>query len=252
MSGIALIWAANVKGLKPAAKVVLIQLADFHNKETGQCNPSAQRLADECEMGRSTLFRHMETLEEKGLLKRQSRGDGMGGRGSNQYRLNLDIVLGSSANHKEKSQIGTGGKSPKNTEEKSQIGTTLVPNRDSNLTNEPDLEPILKTKAKKSAQFPDDWMPNQKTIQTILSKDYHDWQIGPMVEDCINHHKSKGTTFKNFESALITWASNQIKFHGTPDIQRRKANGQSNNTRTNTSMGSDPTLDAIANAATAF
>ena len=29
MSGLALIWAANVKGLKPAAKIVLIQLADF-------------------------------------------------------------------------------------------------------------------------------------------------------------------------------------------------------------------------------
>jgi len=64
MSGMALIWAANVKGLKPAAKIVLIQLADFHNKETGQCNPSAKRLADECEMGRATLFRHMTTLEE--------------------------------------------------------------------------------------------------------------------------------------------------------------------------------------------
>ena len=38
MSGMALIWAANVKGLKPAAKIVLIQLADFHHKETGQCN----------------------------------------------------------------------------------------------------------------------------------------------------------------------------------------------------------------------
>jgi len=57
MSGLALIWAANVKGLKPAAKIVLIQLADFHNNETGQYNPSAQRLADECEMGRATLFR---------------------------------------------------------------------------------------------------------------------------------------------------------------------------------------------------
>ena len=77
----ALIWAANVKGLKPAAKIVLIQLADFHNKETGQCNPSAQRLADECEMGRATLFRHMTTLEECGFVTRHARGDGDGGRG---------------------------------------------------------------------------------------------------------------------------------------------------------------------------
>jgi phage terminase large subunit-like protein len=41
MSGMALIRAANVKGLKPAVKFVLIQLAGFHNKETGQRNPSA-------------------------------------------------------------------------------------------------------------------------------------------------------------------------------------------------------------------
>ena len=81
MSGMALIWAANVKGLKLAAKIVLIQLADFHNKETGQCNPIAKGLADECEMGRATLFRHMTTLDECGLVTRHARGDGDGGRG---------------------------------------------------------------------------------------------------------------------------------------------------------------------------
>ena len=100
MSGMALIWAANVKGLKPTAKIVLIQLADFHNKETGQCNPSAQRLADECEMGRATLFRHMTILEECGLVTRHARGDGDGGRGSNQYELHLDITLGPSSRSK--------------------------------------------------------------------------------------------------------------------------------------------------------
>jgi len=97
VSSIALIWAANVKGLKPAAKVVLIQLADFHNKDTGLCFPSAHRLAAECEMGRATLFRHMTTLEECGLITRHARGDGEGGRGSNQYELHLDITLGPSA-----------------------------------------------------------------------------------------------------------------------------------------------------------
>jgi hypothetical protein len=100
MSGMALIWAANVKGLKLAAKIVLIQLADFHNKETGQCNPIAKGLADECEMGRATLFRHMTTLDECGLVTRHARGDGDGGRGSNQYELHLDITLGPSSRPK--------------------------------------------------------------------------------------------------------------------------------------------------------
>ena len=149
MSSIALIWAANVKGLKPAAKVVLIQLADFHNKDTGLCFPSAHRLAAECEMGRATLFRHMATLEECGLVTRHARGDGEGGRGSNQYELHLDITLGPSACPKdgasdhngETSQNETGGNVSK-TRGKSLKGETgVVSNRDRNLTIEPKKEP---------------------------------------------------------------------------------------------------------------
>ncbi|WP_243144853.1 helix-turn-helix domain-containing protein [Litoreibacter roseus] len=149
MSGMALIWAANVKGLKPAAKIVLIQLADFHNKETGQCNPSAQRLADECEMGRATLFRHLTTLEDCGLVTRHARGDGDGGRGSNQYELHLDITLGPSARPKGggsdqnavSSQNETGGKVSKRRRKRLKDETGVVSNRDTNLTIEPMKEP---------------------------------------------------------------------------------------------------------------
>ena len=149
MSGMALIWAANVKGLKPAAKIVLIQLADFHNKETGQCNPSAQRMADECEMGRATLFRHMTTLEECGLVTRHARGDGDGGRGSNQYELHLDITLGPSARPKGGadgpngvvSQNETGGNVSKMQGKSLKGETGVVSKRDRNLTIEPKKEP---------------------------------------------------------------------------------------------------------------
>lgn len=149
MSGMALIWAANVKRLKPAAKIVLIQLADFHNKETGQCNPSAKRLADECEMGRATLFRHMTTLEQCGLVTRHTRGDGDGGRSSNQYELHLDITLGPSARPKGGTngpngvayQNETGGNVSKKRGKSPSIETEVVPNRDTNLSIEPEKEP---------------------------------------------------------------------------------------------------------------
>jgi len=118
--------------------------------------------------------------------------------------------------------------------------------------NNKQLTNIIKKPSKKASQFPELWMPSEKAIGFCISKQYDETQIGQMVEDCINHHRGKGNTFKDHDAAFRTWASNQIKFHGTPDIQRRKANGQSNNSSTNTSMGSDPTLDAIANAATAF
>jgi len=149
MSGMALIWAANVKRLKPAAKIVLIQLADFHNKETGQCNPSAKRLADECEMGRATLFRHMTTLEQCGLVTGHARGDGDGGRSSNQYELHLDITLGPSARPKGGTngpngvvyQNETGGNVSKKRGKSPSIETEVVPNRDTNLSIEPEKEP---------------------------------------------------------------------------------------------------------------
>ncbi len=149
MSGMALIWAANVKGLKPAAKIVLIQLADFHNKETGQCNPSAQRLADECEMGRATLFRHMTTLEECGLVTRHARGDGVGGSGSNQYELHLDFTLGPSSPSKGGgsgpngvvSQNETGGNVSKKRGKSLKGEMGVVSNRDTNLTIELKKEP---------------------------------------------------------------------------------------------------------------
>jgi len=152
MSGMALIWAANVKGLKPAAKIVLIQLADFHNKETGQCNPSAQRLADECEMGRATLFRHMATLEASGLVTRHARGDGEGGRGSNQYELHLDITLGPSARPKDggsgrngvSSQNETGANVSKRQGKSPGRETGVVSNRDRNLSIEPFKEPATR------------------------------------------------------------------------------------------------------------
>lgn len=152
MSGMALIWAANVKGLKPAAKIVLIQLADFHNKETGQCNPSAKRLADECEMGRATLFRHMTTLEQCRLVTRHARGDGDGGRGSNQYELHLDITLGPSARPKGgadgpngvSSQNETGGNVSKKRGKSLNGETGVVPNRDTNLSTEPVKEPPMR------------------------------------------------------------------------------------------------------------
>lgn len=141
MSGIALVWASNVKGLKPNAKMVLVQLADFHNKETGQCNPSAQRLADECEMDRATVFRHLKDLEALGLLTRHSRGDGAGGRSSNQYELHLDVVLGPSSKHKEKSQNATRGVVAECDGGSGTSATGVVANCDTNLNIEPGTEP---------------------------------------------------------------------------------------------------------------
>lgn len=63
-------WAIKQRGLKPAVKLLLWQLADRHNKDTKRCDPSQDGLAEDCEMSRSSVVRHLEELERRGLIQR--------------------------------------------------------------------------------------------------------------------------------------------------------------------------------------
>ena len=65
-------WAIKVRGLKPAAKIVLWHLADYYNPEHG-CFPSQDRLADDCEMSRASLNVQLKLLEQAGVIKRTKR-----------------------------------------------------------------------------------------------------------------------------------------------------------------------------------
>ncbi|WP_412506187.1 helix-turn-helix domain-containing protein [Roseovarius sp. SYSU LYC5161] len=84
--------AMKQRGLKPSAKIVLYWLADHHNEETGLCFPSLKTLADECEMNKTTLIRHLDALEDLGLIQREKRDRENGSRASNSYRLTLSQV----------------------------------------------------------------------------------------------------------------------------------------------------------------
>jgi len=68
MSFEAMAWAVKQDVSNSGQKLVLIMLADYTNSDTGQCNPSHQRLADKCCMGLSTLKRHIDDLAEYGFL----------------------------------------------------------------------------------------------------------------------------------------------------------------------------------------
>lgn len=74
----------------PLRKLVLIKLADNAN-DMGECWPSYQHIADQCEIDRSTVRRHIKNLEEQRLLRIENR-DGPKGNSSNLYFLTLGGV----------------------------------------------------------------------------------------------------------------------------------------------------------------
>lgn len=74
MSHKATLWAIEQRGLKPTTKIILWHLCDRFNPDYG-CFPSQQRLAQDCEISRSTLNEHLDRLEASGLLRRVPRID---------------------------------------------------------------------------------------------------------------------------------------------------------------------------------
>jgi DNA-binding MarR family transcriptional regulator len=84
--------AMKQSGLKPAAKIVLYWLADHHNESTGACFPSLKTLAQECEMDKATVIRHLDALENAGLIERHERTRDNGSQTSTAYTLRLTPV----------------------------------------------------------------------------------------------------------------------------------------------------------------
>ena len=68
MSLEAMTWAIGIEGIKPPQKLVLLLLANRHNKDTGMCYPSIQRICVESGMHRATVIRAVNALEKMGLL----------------------------------------------------------------------------------------------------------------------------------------------------------------------------------------
>lgn len=97
-------WATE-QDLKANEKIVLVMLANRCNHDTGRCDPSHKRLAQECGMSLSTLKRCIDKLELAGLLTiehRELNGVSL----PNQYHLHLDV--GSQRTYPVQKQKGVG------------------------------------------------------------------------------------------------------------------------------------------------
>lgn len=93
MSIHAMSWAIKVKGLPIATKAVLMMLADCHNGETGQCNPSIAYLQETTGLKERALQLHFKALEEAGLVHREYAFHGRGkGCSVEQYNLKIGII----------------------------------------------------------------------------------------------------------------------------------------------------------------
>lgn len=73
----------------PLRKLVLLKLAD-NASDSGECWPSYQHVAEQCEMDRRTAMRHIKKLEKDGFLRVIKRRKDKLQNQSNVYQLSLE------------------------------------------------------------------------------------------------------------------------------------------------------------------
>jgi len=89
MSMLLMVKAMQAKVGNPLRKLVLIKLADNAN-DLGECWPSYQHIADQCEISRRSVITHVNKLEEMGFLKKTYRKGTEKPNSSNVFTLDFD------------------------------------------------------------------------------------------------------------------------------------------------------------------
>jgi len=92
MSWKASAWAKTVKTGSPAAKAILLCVADYAD-EDNSCYPGQERLADESEQSVRSVRRHLDHLETIGAITRERRFDAKGHRTSDRFILHIERDL---------------------------------------------------------------------------------------------------------------------------------------------------------------
>jgi hypothetical protein len=87
-----MVKAMKAKVGNPLRKLVLLKLADNANDQ-GECWPSYNYIAEQCEMSRRSVMDHVKKLEKSGFLRREYR-KGVKGNSSNVFHLDFDENTG--------------------------------------------------------------------------------------------------------------------------------------------------------------
>lgn len=136
MSVEAIRWARATKTGKATAKLVLLILADFADKD-GVCWPSQKRIAEESDQSVDTVQRRLRDLEKADLIVRSRRHGRRGGRTSDLYELQMRPKRQSTALCKN-SRIGAGQSRNSNEPKPQACGVHI---------EEPPTEPVLNKKS---------------------------------------------------------------------------------------------------------
>lgn len=216
MSMSLMVKAMGMKVGNPLRKLVLLKLAD-NASDQGECWPSYQHIADQCEISKRSVMNHIDALCECGLIKKELRA-GPKGNSSNIYRLDFNDAgdsPGGSASHSlpgaANSPHGAGDSPGGSAGDAPRISHSFEP------VNEPNSlsarEGFVSEAAKRriglspngEIPFPQKFRPSAEHIAMATEKGV---SIETELLNFRDYHLARGTTLIDWGSAFRVWIRN--------------------------------------------
>ncbi|HHU4043643.1 TPA: helix-turn-helix domain-containing protein [Citrobacter freundii] len=201
MSMMLMVKAMQIKVGNPLRKLVLLKLAD-NASDHGECWPSYQYIADQCEISKRSVMSHIDDLCQSGLLKKVFR-KGPKGNSTNIYILTLPSA-GDSLPSAGDSLGGSAGAAPR-------ISHSFEP------VNEPNSlsgrEGFMSEAAKRrigmspggAIHLPPMFKPNEEHIAMAREKGV---SIETELLNFKDYHTARGTMLLDWNSAFRVWIRN--------------------------------------------
>lgn len=201
MSMMLMVKAMQIKVGNPLRKLVLLKLAD-NASDQGECWPSYQYIADQCEISKRSVMSHIDDLCQSGLLKKVFR-KGPKGNSTNIYILTLPSA-GDSLPSAGDSLGGSAGAAPR-------ISHSFEP------VNEPNSlsgrEGFMSEAAKRrigispggEIPLPPMFKPSEEHIAMAREKGV---SIETELLNFKDYHTARGTMLLDWNSAFRVWIRN--------------------------------------------
>lgn len=201
MSMMLMVKAMQIKVGNPLRKLVLLKLAD-NASDQGECWPSYQYIADQCEISKRSVMSHIDDLCQSGLLKKVFR-KGPKGNSTNIYILTLPSA-GDSLPSAGDSLGGSAGAAPR-------ISHSFEP------VNEPNSlsgrEGFMSEAAKRrigispggEIPLPPMFKPNEEHMAMAREKGV---SIETELLNFKDYHTARGTMLLDWNSAFRVWIRN--------------------------------------------
>jgi DNA-binding transcriptional regulator YhcF (GntR family) len=158
-----MVKAMQVSVGNPIKKLVLLKLAD-NSSDSGECWPSYQHIADQCEISKRSAMRYIDQLAKDGFLRVEKRKVSANHNLTNVYHLTINV----SKNSSDTDSLGSDTQSPGSDTQSLGGSDTQSPRTSHSL--EPVNEPIRKKQKNSSSQIQKPTNVSQQVWKDFLSQ----------------------------------------------------------------------------------